>query len=259
MFSKKRKSHILPEVSPFVIKYFDLASRHYYESGSLKIGTLEEYRSQENIQTLGARLDSEEGILKVNVSLNNHVISPGEIDEDLGILNNGTGRLIFRGGRTAIRLRHNSYVWCASNGCYSKAQHKRLLQGSKDYSGNPSLLCWATFDAVALDNALKNTLLRPISYDGGFMSYQYCWGHVDYNRDTLERLSDRNHREWISSNEMSEDDYFDAIFAKPNRYALENEIRLAFNPKRDQAVPNGASPIFLSSNEIRDSIIDIGP
>lgn len=237
-----------------VTKFFRFSDWHYFESGTIKFGTLEEYGRIENREKMGARFDSEEGISRSNYKVNASNV------EDISIQNFFRARdvNVISDLTISIANRRNDWIFCAVKGGYSEESHFSILEGVQDgYPGNRSLLAWAVFD---LEILLKE-IHRLAKYHGQFQVVhpEPFLIHREVSYVKLEKT-----REIISSKYTEDPDnmvkrYLDSIFEKPSLFAPENEHRIVLRMKAPFSAPTNALPIYLQSPGIRDSIVSFGP
>ena len=206
--------------------------------GSLKIGTLSEYRSQEDAP--GLMSDREEGIstLEVRGDVANASLKIGSISIE-GFSSEGCVR-----GAIGVGHASDAYVFCASQGAYDRDRHEMLLRGNSEYPSNPDILYYVVFDRDALFSSIEEEFQKNVVGECSFK-----WGLVKYG----DRRFERTLAEMTAQTEPSSSEIIRTIFAKPANFACEEEIRFAIwssDPVR--------SAVFLKSERFKNAIVSAG-
>lgn len=232
-----------------ITKFFEPEDRHYFLNGSIKFGTLNEYRSAENRKYLGARIDEKEGFLEEEFIVR-------AIDQETKLYVSGAFDIsmtnsTFSGAAVKII---NEWVFCSSDGDYTSELHAGILYGRGTYKGNPALQDFCVFDLEKLIPALLVELRGHREFEvRGPEPYLFS-GCVNYGKSPIKRDvtgQNYNHSVVIGSAE----NYLRTVYAKPEDYYLENEFRLLARIKAPKGAPLNAKAVCVQSQRIRDAIV----
>lgn len=178
--------------------------------GSFRIGTLAEFRSAE-IDS-GAFSDLEEGEMKTSIG--------GDVRNFHGAIGGiKISNLTMIGFGSAIRTHHQTdgNAFCTSIGPYRRDRHERLMSVSADYKGNADWTAHLVLDTRKLLDAFVNLAAsQGVRYRICARTIRYGERHGEGRQEdipTLLNTRERAHRQ------------LDAIFTKPPRFELEEEVR----------------------------------
>lgn len=208
----------MPKPIPKLLtKHCEPEVRQFLLSGSIKIGTLREFRNTET--GTGAFSDEGEGISSTQITGDVHNATfqaGGNFFVNCSFVGN-------RGSAIKSQLTIEANAFCASIGPYSAERHRRLSAESANYKGNPKWTAHVVYNTDRLISAFQS-LRNEISHQCLFI-----YGSIEYrarNRTGTQReiakLFDGT-TEFIHS--------VDAVFIKPELFAVEEEFRLGLIPK----------------------------
>jgi hypothetical protein len=240
-----------------ITKYFNTEKNvKDYQSGSFKLGTLGGYRNQEGAENIFERMsDKGEGI-----SERIYGGSSGQIDRMI------SGAMVFEqmswsncGDGISLVDEVNDYVFCASIGSYDREHHSRILFGNESvgYKGNPDLDAYAEIDLEIFLRGLRSWLTQSgnISANREWMPRLVYAKPVTYG----DRITRRDIPDSLSVNhQIDEELYFSAVFNKPSRFQTEREVRVVARCKFPLYLPAGSPALFPKSQELRNSIVQMG-
>lgn len=187
-------------------------------AGSFRFGTLASYRGSE--ADPGLLSDSGEGRqgTSFNGSLNNVNFKVGTNEFHIG---KASGNALLR-----VNSNIDVPVFCASVGPYSPARHRSILHGdtSLGYQPNPGLSSFVVIDLQRFLQAMTEAF-KEVWQGATFrqVSRMVHYGGRDRNVDAT-------HQTLRDNQAIVEMNSFRAVFTKPMRFALEEEVRCAAFP-----------------------------
>lgn len=225
------------QLPPYVTKFFNVESLGYFEAGSLRIGTLEWYSSEENRTMQGARFDDGEGAHTAQYS------TSGEYAQDIDI----PGFSVDEGSSAMLDHCHNegkqnAYVLCTAMGGYSTELHRSLLCPSGNgYPGDERLTGYVTFRTEQLLNALGVIAMRDFNLPPP--SLQAPWLTFD-----PVQYGGRSRFQSVATGQRGLS--WSPVFTKPPFFRPEQEFRIALNKNFPMDVQDTATPFNLEGPEI---------
>lgn len=232
-------SHQVRLRSPkFITKYTDKRGFNAIIRGSIRIGSLSQYRHQES--ALSA--DSDEGVMEVDFATPQGNFA-GDIGSFESVLISGAEIIMTEGNL------FDRWVFCATLGEHSAAHHNLILNGNDHYCGNSSYLYYVEFDADLLFNAVvEAAILKQPSMIADATAH-----NVKYS-SFLPRYSPEK--------KLSADDWAEffhmKVFYKEPYFAPEREYRILFQPAFFEQYPSECAPFTVRSKAIKRSISKYG-
>jgi hypothetical protein len=227
------------ELSPFVTKHCTEKDFSRNCEGSLRVGTLSDYRKIEANTGLLSDKDEGRGIKAIEGDFPNFT---GYIAGDL-LSENHFSNVKYP---VAVDTSTDCNLFCVSEGPYNKDRHFDIVEGNSEYNSNIELRYFIQYDKLKLCNAIGNCLKSIYN-----INVKMAAGKVTYaTRDIIFDGADAERE--FSERELN--NYaFGLIFRKPHIYRIEDEFRLAFFP---EGVPPRVSFTTDLPVEIRKSLID---
>jgi hypothetical protein len=218
---------------------------NFIRQGSIRIGTLSDYRKSEGLNALLSDRSEGQGSKAVKGDLPNFT---GFIDNDFF-----SGNVFVDVKRpivTSVTMDCN--VFCCSVGPYDSNRHKRIMIGNSEYGSNPAQTHFLEFDKERLNDAIAKTLMEH--YHKNIQTFR---GKVTYDR--RDRVIDSAYvQEEMSSDSMNRFG-MELVHKKPALYSLEEEYRFAF-------MPEGGGPDIVMTRDlsvdtrrrVMDAIVNFG-
>lgn len=145
-------------------------------------------------------------------------------------------------------LELNYPVFCASLGPYKPERHRRLLNGTESYEGNPECTAFVMIDVDIFAQAAKEMAICVFGKCRGMFATRVKYGERSY--DVPQHLLTRDKR---YNNELEA--FYRAAFTKPLNFSIEEEYRFVIVPAEypkarqvfTRTLPNGIVNLFIRS------------
>ena len=239
----------------FITKFFNPNSLRYYNKGSIRLGTLEYYRSEEFKIISRALHDETDGAFKWSIG------GKRVHYKDTTINSGRQGGISLKnvviddpGAHYSYSTHYNEYVFCASVGAYSKTQHDNIRLGLGEYPGTFEYTHYAVFDLRKLADSMLRAVKKHSLHDAlGAGPFVYG-NYITYSKPEERQEIDGDRENSIYTNE----DAIDVIFRKPSFFKPENEYRILVQFNYQASPLTGSPPIALQSFGIKRSIVKVG-
>ena len=247
-----------PFKGQFVTKYFDPKYKGSYEEGSIRLGTLQEYRSIEDGTGLFSDTGEGENIATVE---NSGYIASMHIPGGGSISNVTIGSDV----KSAVGIHYqpiNEWVFCSTFGVYNEEHHRQMVKGHSfdidgqtyEYPENPNNTSYCVFDLAILIGAIKDCLLDEAEVG---VKVGVSYSLMNYGERGRFRTVQDYAKPQIEENFTAED-YKNVVFTKPPQFSVEKEFRIVARPLINEWAPDDAEAMFLKSGLIRASLLEMG-
>ena len=162
----------------------------------------------------------------------------------------------------AITTQINDFVFCASFGRYTRAQHLEMVNGalSKDgsrYKGNPKLTCFAEIDLLDFIAGLQHAAPKTPQWKTSYPASKAILDAIVQYGETrnIARISSGFSHD---PSRIAMSDYLRTIFVKPERFSPEREFRIALGANAPNMLTGSPLGLLISDKRLKRSLIRMG-